>query len=294
MAIVLINYFKPIDFYHGAPVYTYKIVKEYPHDRSSYTQGLVYLNGLLYEGTGRTPQRRSMLGKVQLETGKVLQKIELPVKYFGEGIAIFEQKVYQLTHHAGIGFIYNKITLELLDTFDYTTEGWGLTHDHKHLIMSDGSSSLYFLDPRSLKKEKQIKVYDSNGFVERLNELEYINGKIYANIVATNWIAIINPDSGKVTGWINLNGILCFFYHFREVNVLNGIAYDSDNDRLFVTGKLYPKLFEIKLVSYQDNKVEYIMRVISDDCKMMVHNTIDFAVGKLNGLIRLYARLKHR
>ena len=141
-----------------------------------------------------------MLGKVDLETGAVLQKTELPIQYFGEGITIFGQNIFQLTYRAHKGFIYNKNTLELLKSFSYPTEGWGLTNDGKHLIISDGTSRLYFLDPKSLKRKRQVKVHDSVGFVEKLNELEYVNGKIYANIIPTNRIAIIEPQNGKVTG----------------------------------------------------------------------------------------------
>ncbi len=274
-------HYKSSGSYHGAPVYTYKTVKAYPHDRTAYTQGLVYLNGLLYEGTGRTQRRRSMLGKVDLETGAVLQKIELPVRYFGEGITIFGQNIFQLTYRAKTGFIYNKDTLELLKSFSYPTEGWGLTNDGKHLIMSDGTSTLYFLDPKSLKRKRQVEVHDSVGFVEKLNELEYVNGQIYANIIPTNRIAIIEPQNGKVTGWIKINGALSFYEHLRGVNVLNGIAYDPDRDRLFVTGKYWPKLFEIKLVAYEDHKFEYILRLILNDCKMTVQNALRFISRKI-------------
>jgi glutamine cyclotransferase len=287
LGIFVIIHYKDIGFYHGAPVYTYKILKEFPHDRTAYTQGLVYLNGLLYEGTGRTLQRRSMLGKVQLETGEVLQKIELPIRYFGEGITIFGQNIFQLTYRANKGFIYDKDTLEQLKAFSYPTDGWGLTHDGENLIMSDGSSSLYFLDPKSIEKQRQVKVFDSVGFVDRLNELEYIDGKIYANIIPTNRIAIIDPENGRVTGWIDLNGALSLLERLRGVNVLNGIAYDPNGERLFITGKYWPKLFQIKLISSNENKFEYIVRIILNDCRMTFQNAFLFIVKKIKSIAKI-------
>jgi glutamine cyclotransferase len=286
LVIIMINYFKHVGFYHGAPVYTYKILKEFPHDRTAYTQGLVYLNGLLYEGTGRTLQRRSMLGKVQLETGEVLQKIELPIRYFGEGITIFGQNIFQLTYRANKGFMYDKNTLEQRKAFSYPTEGWGLTHDGENLIMSDGSSSLYFLDPKSIEKQRQVKVFDSVGLVDRLNELEYIDGKIYANIIPTNRIALIDPENGRVTGWIDLNGALSLLERLRGVNVLNGIAYDPNGERLFITGKYWPKLFQIKLISSNENKFEYIVRIILNDCRMTFQNAFLYITRKIKFVIK--------
>ena len=286
LGIIIIARYKDIGYYHGAPVYTYNILKEYPHDRTAYTQGLVYLNGLLYEGTGRTRQRRSMLGKVHLETGEVLQKIELPIQYFGEGITIFGQNIFQLTYRAKTGFVYNKDTLELLKSFSYPTEGWGLTHDGKNLILSDGTSSLYFLDPKTLTAHRDLKVYDSVGSVARLNELEYINGKIFANIYRTDRIAIIEPESGMVTGWIDLRGALSLLERLRSVDVLNGIAYDPNGDRLFITGKYWPKLFQIRLVSYEDNKLAYIVRLVLNDCRMTFQNAVFFIARKLKSILK--------
>jgi len=236
-----------------------------------------------------------MLGKVRLETGEVLQKFELPIQYFGEGITIFGQNIFQLTYRANTGFIYNKDTLELLKTFSYPTDGWGLTHDGENLIMSDGTSSLYFLDPNTLTAHRHLKVYDRVGPVDRLNELEYINGKIFANIIPTNKIAIIDPQSGKVTGWIKINGALSYYEHLRGVNVLNGIAYDPDNDRLFITGKYWPRLFEIKPVAYKDNKFVYILRLILNDCKMTVQNALHFISRKIyHTFKRLFATKEMR
>jgi glutamine cyclotransferase len=227
-------------------VYTYEIVNVYPHDREAYTQGLIFVDGVLYEGTGRYGQ--STLRRVNLETGEVSRLRRLPPQLFGEGITIFGDKIIQLTWHSRFGFVYDKDTFELKQQFTYPTEGWGITHDGQRLIMSDGTSTLYFWDPASLSEIGQVQVYDENGPVIMLNELEYINGEVYANVWRTNRIARINPDTGQVLGWIYLDGLLTAEDLSQPVDVLNGIAYDAENDRLFVTGKLWPKLFEIKLV----------------------------------------------
>ena len=229
-----------------AIVYTYKVVGSYPHDSDACTQGLVFDNGVLYEGTGL--YGRSSLRKVDLERGEVLQTHNLPEQYFGEGITIYRDEIFQLTWQSNVGFIYDKQDFSLLGEFNYDTEGWGMTNDGKRLIMSDGTSTLHFLDPDSLKEIKRIEVYDLDGPVNRLNELEYVKGEIYANIWQTNRIARINPTTGQVDGWIDLTGILNPQDVINPVDVLNGIAYDSKNGRLFVTGKLWPKLFEIELI----------------------------------------------
>jgi glutamine cyclotransferase len=228
------------------PVYTYKIVNTYPHDQEAWTQGLVFNDGVLYEGTGRYGQ--STLRKVELETGKTLQIHRLPAHFFGEGITVFGDKVIQLTWRSNIGFVYDKVSFELLAKFTYPTEGWGVTHDGKRLIMSDGTSMLHFLDPKTLKMVGQIEVYDTHGLVAKLNELEYVQGEIYANVWPTERIARIRPETGQVVEWIDLEGLLGPVDPIHRDDVLNGIAYDTEHDRLFVTGKMWPKLFEIQLV----------------------------------------------
>ncbi len=229
------------------PVYTFKIVNVYPHDKNAFTQGLVFDEGVLYEGTGLRGQ--SSLRRVELETGNILQILRLPDQYFGEGVTVFNGRIIQLTWMARIGFVYDKESFGLLNKFNYQTEeGWGITHDGNRLIVSDGTSVIRFWDPETFKELGQIQVYDNNGPVENVNELEYVKGEIYANIWKTNRIARIAPDIGKVKGWIDLEGLYNPEGPTRSVDALNGIAYDPKNDRLFVTGKLWPKLFEIKLV----------------------------------------------
>ncbi|MQY79357.1 MAG: glutaminyl-peptide cyclotransferase [Bacteroidetes bacterium] len=228
------------------PVYTYKVVNTYPHDRSAFTEGLVFEDGVLYEGTGL--HGHSTLRRVKLETGEILQICELPPQYFGEGVTIYGNKIIQLTWQSHIGFVYNKYSFKLLKKFNYPNEGWGITHDGKHLIMSDGTSTLHFLDPETFEEINQIEVSANNTPVTGINELEYIQGEIYANIWQTERIARIDPLTGQVVGWIDLKGILSPEDHSETVDVLNGIAYDAKNDRLFVTGKFWPKLFEIELI----------------------------------------------
>ena len=228
------------------PVYTYKVVNTYPHDRSAFTEGLVFEDGVLYEGTGLNGY--SNLRIVKLETGETLQIYELPPQFFGEGVTIYGNKIIQLTWKSHIGFVYDKYSFKLMQDFNYPDEGWGITHDGKHLIMSDGSSTLHFLDPETFKEIGQIEVSANDIPVTRINELEYIQGEIYANIWQTERIARINPLTGQVISWIDLKGILSPEDHSETVDVLNGIAYDAKNSRLFVTGKFWPKLFEIELI----------------------------------------------
>ncbi len=230
----------------GTPVYSYCIVNIFPHDRGAFTEGLVYEEGVLYEGTGE--YGRSTLRRVELETGRVLQLYALPPQYFGEGITIWGQKIIQLTWKNREGFVYDKIGLELFDLFRYSTEGWGITHDGTRLIMSDGTSTLYFWDPETLTEIGQVQVHDDHGPVVRLNELEYVRGQVYANVWLTDRIAIIDPQTGQVTGWADLTGLLHPDDYGHQVDVLNGIAYDAEGDRLFVTGKWWSRLFEIKLI----------------------------------------------
>ena len=226
--------------------FTYKVINAYPHDRYAFTQGLVFENGVLYEGTGL--RGRSSLRRVDLASGDVLQIRQLPDRFFGEGITILGDKIIQLTWKSGVGFVYDKESFELLEEFHYPTEGWGITHDRKRLIMSDGTSTLRFLDPETFEEIGRIEVYDKDGPVIRLNELEYVQGEIYANVWKTDRIARIAPDTGDVIGWIELAGILSPEDRSEPVDVLNGIAYDAETDRLFVTGKLWPRLFEIELI----------------------------------------------
>ena len=224
--------------------YTYSIVNVYPHDKNAFTEGLVFENGVLYESTGL--YGNSTLRRVELETGKILQLYVLPNQFFGEGITIFDDKIIQLTWQSHRGFVYDKDSFDLLQKFDYPTEGWGITNNGSRLIMSDGTATLYFLDPVTFEKVGQVEVHDT-GPVTELNELEYIHGKVYANIWLEEKIAIINPQTGQVEGWINLSGINDLENQDPN-NVLNGIAYDAKEDRLFVTGKRWSQLFEIKLI----------------------------------------------
>jgi glutamine cyclotransferase len=231
------------------PVYTYRIVEEYPHDPNAFTQGLVYVDDVLYEGTGLTG--RSSLRKVELETGEILQIHELAPVYFGEGIAVVGDRIWQLTWQNQIAFLYDKETFAELSNVRYPTEGWGLTYDGTRLIMSDGTATLYFRDPHTFQLLGQVQVYDDQGPVVRLNELEYIEGQVYANVWQTDRIAIIDPATGQVEAWLDLSGLLDPGDVTQTVDVLNGIAYDVDTTRLFVTGKLWPKLFQIEIVAPQ-------------------------------------------
>jgi glutamine cyclotransferase len=225
--------------------YTFEVVRSFPHDPQAFTQGLVFENGALYESTGLNG--RSSLRKVDLASGKVLMKAEVGQQYFAEGMTIFREKVFQLTWKAGKGFIYDPATFEKTGEFAYTGEGWGLTHDDHSLIMSDGSSTLRFVNPDNFTVEQTIKVTANGQPVERLNELEYVDGEIFANIWETDKIARIDPRSGRVVGLIDLTGLLPASDRTPETDVLNGIAYDAATGRLFLTGKLWPKVFEVKL-----------------------------------------------
>jgi glutaminyl-peptide cyclotransferase len=228
-----------------APTWGYQVVRSYPHDRGAFTQGLIFRDGAFYEGTGLNGQ--SGIRKVKLETGEVLQAQPLASEYFGEGITDWNGQIIQITWQSEVGFVYDMKTFQQTKRWTYTGEGWGLTHDDTRLIMSDGSSQLRFIDPATLKETGRITVRDANGPVERLNELEYINGEIFANVWTTDRIARISPKDGRVTGWIDLSGLLSTAER-ATTDVLNGIAYDAAGDRLFVTGKRWPRIFEIKLV----------------------------------------------
>jgi len=231
-----------------APIrnYTYEVVNTYPHDSGAYTQGLMIEGEKLFEGTGL--RGRSSLRKVDLQTGSVEQIHHLSSSIFGEGIVVYDNKILQLSWTSGIGFIYNKNTFERLRSVTYPTEGWGITYDGTRFIVSDGTANLYFRDKITFEEIDRVTVRDDQGTVTRLNELEYVKGEIYANVWQTDRIARINPANGRVVGWIDLTGLLPPEDHSSTVDVLNGIAYDSVKNRLFVTGKLWPKLFEIKLI----------------------------------------------
>lgn len=227
------------------PIWQYEIIAIFPHDPEAFTQGLVWQDGFLYEGTGL--YGKSSLRRVDLETGQVKKQHNLSEDFFGEGITIFEKRIYQLTWKSKTGFIYEQENFQLVKTFSYSHEGWGITHDEKNLIISDGTSVLHFVDPLTMKEIKRIEIHKNGVPVNRINELEYIKGKIFANIWLTDWIVVIEPQSGKITAWLDLSGILDSLEIIQETNVLNGIAYDSEKDCLFVTGKLWPVLFKIKI-----------------------------------------------
>ena len=227
----------------AAPIYGFDVVHSYPHDPEAFTQGLVYRDGFLYESTGLNG--RSSLRKVVLATGAVVQRRGVDKKYFAEGLTDFGNRLLQLTWSTNTGFVYDLQTFEPVATFSYPGEGWGLTHDGRRLIMSDGSASLRFLDPATRRELSRVVVRDGTRAIEELNELEFVKGQVYANVWLTDRIAMIDPDSGVVSGWIDLTGL-----HPRASSgddVLNGIAYDAAGDRLFVTGKLWPRLYEIRL-----------------------------------------------
>ncbi len=229
------------------PVYDYEVVKVYPHDTAAYTEGLFYKDGFLYESTGE--KGASSVRKVQLVTGRVLQQHKLQAQYFGEGIIDWKDQLIQLTWQSETGFVYGLADFKLRRTFTYPGEGWGLTRDHTHIYMSDGSSVLRILNPDTLTAVGSIMVTADGVPVTQLNELEWVDGEIYANIWLTNRIARIDPATGHVVGWIDLTGL--FDVNTLPVpmnDVLNGIAWDAQRKRLFVTGKHWPKLFEIKLV----------------------------------------------
>jgi glutaminyl-peptide cyclotransferase len=229
-----------------APVYGFRVIHKYPHDPRAFTQGLIYLDGALYESTGQYGE--SSLRKVKLETGEVLKSISLPAEIFAEGLTEWKSNLIQLTWKTHEGFVYDRATFDRKSTFPYGGEGWGLTHDATRLIQSDGSSTLRFINPETLRQIGYLAVSDGNTAVDQLNELEYIKGEIYANIWQTDRIAVISPKTGKVLRWIDLSGLLSDADRTGREDVLNGIAYDASTDRIFVTGKWWPKLFEIKVV----------------------------------------------
>lgn len=231
----------------AAPVFGYKVVAKYPHATSSYTEGFLYLNGMFYEGTGRNGH--SLLLAVDPKTGIAQQHISLPQEYFGEGIVDWGANIYWWTWQSHVCFVYDRFTLQQVKKFTYTGEGWGMTHDERHIITSDGTSTLRFRDPKTFGEVRHIVVKDGGRPVTQLNELEYIKGEIYANIWHSDMIARISPKDGHVISYINLSGILPVNQMVDTESVLNGIAYDPKGDRLFVTGKQWPAVFEIKVLA---------------------------------------------
>jgi glutaminyl-peptide cyclotransferase len=252
VAVMIVRGFAPVSSVaaQGAkaakpiPTSGYSIVTSYPHDPGAFTQGLQYVNGVLYEGTGLNG--RSSIRKVELKTGKVLQQRDVAPEYFGEGITLWKKTLIQLTWQSGVAMVYDATTFAPRTTFKYRGEGWGLTQDGTSLVMSDGSAELRFLDPDTFAERRRVKVVADGQPVVSLNELEFVKGEILANVWQTDLVARIDPRSGAVTGWIDLKGLLTT----REralTDVLNGIAYDASGDRLFVTGKLWPRVFEIRI-----------------------------------------------
>ena len=221
------------------------IINTYPHDKEAFTQGLVFNNGSIYESTGL--YGKSSLRKVNLKTGEVEKIHKLSDHHFGEGITILDDKIYQLTWRSKTGIVYELDSFEVVGFFNYPFEGWGITNDQKNLILSNGTPNIYFYDPETFKQVRKIKVTDKGEPVSLINELEYIDGKIYANILSSNKIISIDPQTGKVIDWYDLSDLLLKAQGDNKIDVLNGIAYDRQSGRIFVTGKLWPKLFEIKL-----------------------------------------------
>jgi len=233
----------------GVPEYTFEVVHSYPHDRTAFTEGLFYLDGFLYESTGI--EGASSVRKVRLETGEVVQRHDLPSAYFGEGIIPWKDRLIQLTYKTEVGFVYNLSTFETERRFEYPGEGWAMTQDGKNIFMSDGTAQIRIWDPETLQELRRITVTDQGQPVPNVNELEWVKGEIYANIWETDRIARIDPATGRVVGWIDLAGLLNPNERIagpEGTDVLNGIAYDAKGNRLFVTGKRWPKLFEIRLV----------------------------------------------
>jgi glutamine cyclotransferase len=228
------------------PIYGYRIVREYPHDPTAFTQGLLYLDGKLYESTGLN--RQSTVREVRLEDGKVLRSVSIPPQYFGEGLVDWGPDLLSLTWQDGIGFRWNRSDFRQKGEFRYSGEGWGLTQDGRNIVMSDGTSQLRFLDPATMRERRRLDVTYQGQPVERLNELEWVKGEIFANIWMGRRIARIDPKSGEVKGWIDLSELVAANSNGDPDAVLNGIAYDSKRDRLFVTGKNWAKLYEIDIV----------------------------------------------
>jgi glutamine cyclotransferase len=231
---------------NAAPVHGYRVVAKYPHSTESYTEGFFYLGGLFYEGTGLNGHSGVLVSVP--ETGKILQSIRLPQEYFGEGVVDWGPNLFEWTWTSHVCFVYDRFSLQLIKQFSYTGEGWGMTRTAKEIITSDGTAILRFRNPKTFEQTRQIVVKDDHESIERLNELEYIDGKIYANVWHSDRIARISPQDGRVIDWIDLTGLLPSNQKINDESVLNGIAYDAQHDRLFVTGKQWPFVFEIKVV----------------------------------------------
>ncbi len=229
----------------GPEFFEYTVINAYPHDEAAFTQGLQYVDGVFYESTGL--YGRSSLRRAVPETGQVLQQHDLDARYFGEGLTVVGDEIVQLTWRKNTAFVYDRDTFDLLRTYSYDTEGWGLTHDGAQFIMSDGSHRLYFRDTDTFEVDRMVAVHDRGNEVSNLNELEYIDGTVFANVWKSDYIVGIDPESGTVTAWIDLDGILDTMLPGKRPGVLNGIAYDAVGDRLFVTGKRWPRVYEIKL-----------------------------------------------
>jgi glutaminyl-peptide cyclotransferase len=229
------------------PLYKVKIIKAYPHDPDAFTEGLVFSGGFIYESTGMNG--KSSIRKVELETGKIVKKFDLPVQYFGEGLTEWDGTFIQLTWRSGKGFVYDHESFSIERDFGFSGEGWGITHDGKSLIMSNGSNRLVFLNPQTFAQERVMPVLSGGKPVRLLNELEYIKGEIYANIWLKDFVARISPETGEVIGWIDMSNLRKELSDGQKADVLNGIAYDTETNRIFVTGKLWPKLFQIEIVS---------------------------------------------
>lgn len=225
---------------------TYEVIQSFPHDPEAFTQGLIYEDGIFYESTGYYGE--SSLRRVDVATGEVLRQVDLPGQYFAEGLTNWEDSLVQLTWREHQGFVYDKDDFTQTGAFDYLTEGWGLTQDGERLILSDGTSTLSFLDPETFEVIGAVTVTDQGQEILNINELEYIRGEVFANIWLTDDIIRIDPETGEVLGWIDLSGLLPEEERTAQTNVLNGIAFDSKTNRLFVTGKLWPKVYEIRLV----------------------------------------------
>jgi glutaminyl-peptide cyclotransferase len=247
VAVVALLVFSVVDRSNRAApeLWDYEIVNEYPHDPGAFTQGLVFVDSTLYESTGRYGE--STLRRVRLETGEVLQRRALDSMYFAEGLTEVGGRLIQLTWQTQVGFVYDRATLDSLAQFQYAGEGWGLTYDGSKLILSDGSATLRFLDPTTFRQIGQLEVHDENGPLPSLNELEMMGGDLLANVWQTDRIVVIDLESGRVKARVDLTGLLRLSDRVDATDVLNGIAYDARGDRLFVTGKLWPKLFEIRL-----------------------------------------------
>jgi len=246
LIMLLAALFLPLYAIAGAPVAHFKIVATYPHSTESYTEGFFYRDGLFYEGTGL--KGNSAVLVIQPETGKVLQRRDLPGEYFGEGIIDWGPNLYEWTWQSHIGFVYDRFSLRPVRHFIYIGEGWGMTRTTKQIITSDGTAILRFRDPETFKEVRHITVKDGAKEIQQLNELEYIHGEIYANVWHSDLIARISPRDGHVIGWIDCTGLLPEDQKINDESVLNGIAYDAQHDRIFVTGKQWPKVFEIKIV----------------------------------------------